>query len=99
MDFDTTVADRAEQYLKQLDARGEGPHASECLRCYVDRMVAKHGCDNSTRFTAQWLEAVAMPGRRKLLRWFESIGGYCDCEVVMNALSDHWPAPVTTGDG
>jgi hypothetical protein len=30
-----------------------------------------------------------MPDRRRLLRWFESIGGYCDCEVVMSALPDH----------
>jgi hypothetical protein len=98
VDFDTTVADEAEKYLRQLDAMTRDPQSGECLRCFVDRMVAAHGCDTSRRFTTRWLKAAGTADRDQVLRWFESRGGYCDCEVIMNALpGGHWSPPVRDG--
>ena len=98
MDFDTTVADEAAAYLRSVTpARSAAtadldiPEQGECLRCYVDRMVGSRGCDTSLRFTRRWLECSSYTNPARLLRWFESSGGYCDCEVLMNVLPDHWP--------
>ncbi len=98
MDFDTTVADEAADYLRTVTsertparAGGDRPSPDECLRCYVDRMVLSHGCDTSLRFTRRWLDESSFTNPRRLLRWFQSSGGYCDCEVLMNVLPDHWP--------
>ncbi len=98
MDFDTTVADEVAAYLKSVTADrptapagSEAPGRDECLRCYVDRMVGGHGCDTSLRFTQRWLAESSFTNPQRLLRWFESSGGYCDCEVLMNVLPDHWP--------
>ncbi len=104
MEFDTTVADEAAEYLRRVtpsgaaagDARQPGPE--ECLRCYVDRMVADRGCDTTLRFTQKWLAASSVANPRRLLRWFESSGGYCDCEVLMNVLPDHWPLARATDE-
>lgn len=100
MDFDTTVADEAAEYLKRITpnegAATDSPGPDECLRCYVDRMVGTHGCDTSLRFTKKWLADSAVKNPRKLLRWFESNGGYCDCEVLMNVLPEHWPLKPAT---
>lgn len=103
MDFDTTVADEAAEYLKRVTPGGAAtdapePDANECLRCYVDRMVGAHGCDTTLRFTQKWLSASSVVNPRRLLRWFESSGGYCDCEVLMNVLPDHWPLPQAAGE-
>lgn len=98
MDFDTTVADEAAVYLERVTpdrpaaaAAGDAPATGECLRCYVDRMVGSRGCDTSLRFTQRWLAESSFTNPQRLLRWFESSGGYCDCEVLMNVLPDHWP--------
>ena len=98
MDFDTTVADEAAAYLRSVtpsrsvaaDGAAE-PDRGECLRCYLDRMVGTRGCDTSLRFTSRWLAGSSFTNPGRLLRWFESSGGYCDCEVLMNVLPDHWP--------
>lgn len=97
MDFDTRLADEAAEYLKRVTpsertaSDAPEPDPEECLRCYVDRMVAAHGCDTSLRFAKKWLAGSAVANPRKVLRWFESNGGCCDCEVLMNVLPDHWP--------
>ena len=98
MDSDTTVADEAAAYLRSVTpdhtpapAGSDTPARGECLRCYVDRMVGSHGCDTSLRFTRRWLDNSSFTNPQRLLRWFESSGGYCDCEVLMNVLPDHWP--------
>ena len=105
MDFDTTVADEAAAYLRSVTptrsaatADCDAPEQDECLRCYVERMVRARGCDTSLRFTRRWLECSSYANPDRLLRWFESSGGYCDCEVLMNVLPDHWPLRRTEAD-
>jgi Protein of unknown function (DUF2695) len=63
-----------------LDAPGE----RECLRCYLGRMLVRHGCDNTRRWTIRW-RARRAPGDERLLDELAGRGGICcDCEVVMN---------------
>ena len=54
----------------------------------VADQVELHGCDHSLRFTEEWI-ARNTQSRDPLIAWLEENGGYCDCEVVANAL-DHW---------
>jgi hypothetical protein len=105
VDIDTTVADGAAAYLRSVTPEGSAvpvgddePEQAECLRCYVDRMVASHGCDTSLRFTRRWLTGSSFTNPTRLLRWFESSGGYCDCEVLMNVLTEHWPKSQADGE-
>ncbi len=58
---------------------------SECLPCYLDRMLHLTRCDNQLRWAGAWSRANRLPG---LLRWLRSNGGFCDCEVLCNVYSD-----------
>lgn len=63
-----------------LDEPGE----RECLLCYLGRMMAGHGCDNTKRWTIRWRDRRA-PGDDTMMTELEERGGVCcDCEVVMN---------------
>lgn len=55
----------------------------ECLACYLTRMVEQFGC-HEHRFTRRW-EAAQSRRMPALVRWAESQGGFCDCEVMFNA--------------
>jgi hypothetical protein len=60
------------------------PGGRECLLCYLHRMLASHGCDNTKRWTVRWRDRRA-PGNEMLIAELEARGGLCcDCEVVMN---------------
>lgn len=86
-----SIADEAEEYLRAVTAQPEPPRPSECLRCYVRRMVARNGCDGGHRWVKLWVRH--RPGSRPdLLRWLEDHDGLCDCEVVMNVFRDEIPA-------
>jgi hypothetical protein len=58
----------------------------ECLGCYLERMLTGHGCFG-LNFTIRWRDAQPAP-MPALLPWLAAGGGYCDCEVVMNVLSN-----------
>lgn len=69
----------------QSTAPGDG----ECLRCYLLRMLAVHGCDGTHRWTNQWRRARA-PRAAGLMRKLARRGGCCcDCEVVLNVWQDY----------
>jgi hypothetical protein len=55
---------------------------------FVEASVDKEGCDHSRRFTEAWLVSNRV-SRESLLSWLDSNGGFCDCEVVANAMQ-HW---------
>lgn len=82
-----TTAESAETAAER-DARADGvmsPHDRECLSCYLERMLGAYGCVGD-RFLRHW--AAGHPGGVARVRaWARSEGGYCDCEVVLNALS------------
>ena len=59
------------------------PHAQECVLCFIARMLQTHGCDTTLRWARRWRD-VRLPRATGLERRFESRGGFCDCEVVMN---------------
>ena len=60
-------------------------HQLQALFAYVNEHLEGEGCDHSCRFMEGWLSnngITADPVRT----WLEENGGYCDCEVIANAV-------------
>jgi hypothetical protein len=74
------------------------PRPGECLVCFVLRRVDSAGCDNTLRWARRYRDESA-PGDSGLERRLEAAGGFCDCEILMNAFvpasvlvdEDDWP--------
>jgi hypothetical protein len=81
MNPDSLVAD-AEHELRLLASALTEPRPRECLLCYVYRML-EHGCTGH-RWTARYRDLRA-PRATGLERRLGQKGGYCDCEIFMNA--------------
>ena len=76
--------------LTDLADRLTAPGESECLRCFLLRMITEFGCDGTYRWTVRWRDVrAAQPGG--LLRQFELRGGCCDCEILLNIYPDYPP--------
>lgn len=62
----------------------------ESLFDYVGEQLDLHGCDHSNRFTMKWLEDhIPALDRKKVLAEIQDMGGFCDCEVMMNCYEDY----------
>jgi hypothetical protein len=83
--METTIDDEAERYLRQLSAEWVRPEQGECLTCFVDRMLHRFGCDGTLRFALFFRDQRA-PAAAALEQTLGDAGGYCDCEVLMNAV-------------
>jgi hypothetical protein len=68
-----------------LDRRAVRP--DECLYCFLNRMLETSGCDHRMRLTQKWI-GVQPRSARWVIRWAETQGGYCDCEVILNVFRD-----------
>ena len=57
---------------------------------YVESRLCEYECDHSRRYTEQWLD-MNIPQNRKeaVLNEMEYMGGFCDCEVLMNCYEDY----------
>ena len=48
-------------------------------------------CDHSLLHTKNWLSEHAHPGMvESILQEMREMGGYCDCEVLMNCYEDYF---------
>ena len=54
---------------------------------FDEKTLTVTGCDGTLNKTAQWLEDNGYTGNDELyaLCFLRNRGGYCDCEVLMNA--------------
>jgi len=46
--------------------------------------LKRTGCDNTLRLVKRWLKEQGLPFE-PVEAWLNENGGYCDCEVVLNA--------------
>ena len=56
----------------------------EFLFTMLDTRLVYDDCDHTRRFTIELLRAHSLP-EESVLRWLDGHGGYCDCEVLLNA--------------
>ncbi len=57
---------------------------------YLDIRLQDNGCDHTHRFTQEWLDAnVSFMKHHDILNEIEDMGGYCDCEVLLNCYEDY----------
>src|SRR4051794_714617 len=85
-----------------LCGKAVGVHADpvpdECLVCFVLSSVERAGCDNTLRWAGAYRDTFALSDHG-LERRLETLGGYCDCEMLVNAFvpasaaadDDDWP--------
>jgi hypothetical protein len=80
---ETSVADEAERYLQILaDPRSE-PAPTECLACFVARMLDDFGCDTTLRWAQRFRDRRSRTATG-LERRLGDVGGFCDCEIFLN---------------
>lgn len=92
-----TTVDDLERELRTLAANLTTPRDGECLLCYVNRMLERHGC-TGLRWATRYRDLRA-PRATALEQRLGRKGGYCDCEVFLNGYelrAAHW---VTGKDG
>ncbi len=60
------------------------------LFAYVEVRLQDEGCNHTHRFTQEWLEAnIDFMKHEAVLAELENMGGYCDCEVLLNCYEDY----------
>src|SRR3977135_713549 len=57
------------------------------LLTFVEEMMVMEGCDNALSHAGTWARAHKV-GWAKLGRALRSLGGFCDCEIGINTVSD-----------
>jgi Protein of unknown function (DUF2695) len=55
----------------------------EDLLDYLAEELGKQSCDHTTRHAEQWAESHGIDWA-ELAGGFQELGGYCDCEIVLN---------------
>lgn len=58
---------------------------SGCLECWLLPALDRRSCDGTPALVEEWLTAHGVL-REPVLRFLRSRGGFCSCEIVMNAL-------------
>lgn len=84
-DRDRKKAWKAEQ---KASARNAFPLSDDQLASlfqFVETSVDNNGCDHTRRFSETWFVSNNIP-RDPVIAWLEANGGFCDCEVIFNAM-------------
>lgn len=93
--MDAPITAQSEALVRSLVDEWLAPLDDECLACYLDRSVTALGCGGDLRFAAHYRDLIA-PRATTLERRLSAAGGYCDCEVLMNAMQPArrlWASP------
>lgn len=57
---------------------------------YLEAQLDESGCDHSNRHTQKWLDRnIPENNRKNILTEIEDMGGYCDCEVLINCYEEY----------
>ncbi len=57
---------------------------------FVEIRLEDQGCNHTRRFTQAWLdENIDFMQHDAILNELEDMGGYCDCEVLLNCYEDY----------
>lgn len=87
--------DRSKMMKMEYKAQQKKPHiltANEAASLfeYVDIRLQAEGCNHTHRFCQAWLdEHVDFMKHSAILNELEDMGGFCDCEVLLNCYEDY----------
>ncbi len=57
---------------------------------HLEEQLDAHGCDHSSKHTQKWLDMnISESDRNAVMSEIENMGGYCDCEVLMNCYEEY----------
>ena len=60
------------------------------LFAYLEEQLDACGCDHTLRSTEQWLkDNISTELHKKVIAEINDMGGYCDCEVLLNCYEDY----------
>ena len=82
---DVAIDEQAVQLMRRMAERLTQPRAGECVVCFVARMLDEFGCDTTLRFARSY-RAQRAPRATGLERRLGCMGGFCDCEIFLNAM-------------
>ncbi len=77
--------------MGKLGRRPEESHAPlpdaemSLLTAHLGAVLPQHGCDDTAKLTIAWLNTRSHP-TEPVLSWLKERGGFCDCEILANAL-------------
>jgi hypothetical protein len=77
------IIDESEGFLRLKAKELTQPRDNECLCFYVARQVDEFSCDGSLRHALHYRD-VRAPRFTGLAGRLGRMGGYCDCEILMN---------------
>ena len=83
-----SVIDVAEGLVREFEHSLLTPRYAECLLCFAHRQLMELNCDGTLRFALHFRNIKA-PRATALEKKLGDQGGFCDCEIFMNA---YWPA-------
>jgi hypothetical protein len=83
---DVAIDEQAVQLMRGMAQRLTQPRPGECVLCFVARMLDDFGCDNTLRFASSYRDQLA-PRATGLERRLGNMGGFCDCEIFLNAMT------------
>lgn len=92
----TPIADEAQEIIRNASSDILTPLKGECVLCFTDRQLGQFGCHNTLRFALTYRDLVA-PRATALDRRLGAKGGYCDCEIFLNAYQPVRRSPVPIG--
>lgn len=87
--MEQSITDDAEAYVRSLLDEWLVPLAGECLPCFLDRALERYDCSGDLRLASHYRDLVA-PRATRLEERLAAGGGYCDCEVLCNAVQPAW---------
>lgn len=61
------------------------PVEHECLPCFLYRVAGSQSCDGTLKLLSHYRDHCA-PRASALEKKMRLLGGYCDCEVLLNAV-------------
>ncbi len=80
----------SKKLLKAQEGKVLNRDQVEQLFAYVSGRLGKTGCDHTLRFTELWLkETLPSEAFVAAIEEIQNMGGYCDCEVLMNCYEEY----------
>ena len=89
-----------ENELREVSSALVDPREGECLVCFVARAVDELGCDSTLRWALRFRD-LRVPEATGLERRLGEVGGFCDCEVLVNGwvlVRELWERDVHTDE-